>query len=273
MISLHQKWMAQTVYQHNNTLLSQLQAQLPTIVGPRIWACFHVGPYALLVRALLLQGYGIAVLLKDEVYEEQYPRYIERFKRSYGREPRPTELCFVRSGEVGSLVKLKQCLEKGFHVLCYIDGQEGAAVNKGWTGIQLHGTPLSVRMGMAVLSHWTNTPLCPIVLTTDGEKLHVRHRQDLVVKTREDYSRAMQYCYQLLEALTPEELMQWEFFPKLFDTFGSDFLPPLEGKALWLPLDFPDRSLLFDLVSKRCIEVSEVIFLQIKQYFAKFKLD
>lgn len=262
-IYLHQKWMAQASFKHDNTLLPQLLAQLPLITGPRIWACFHVGPYALLARALLQQGHGIAILLKDEVFEEQYPQYIQQFKRRFGREPRSTELYFVRSGGAQSLIKLKQCLEKGFHVLCYIDGQEGATEEKGWASVQLHGTPVDVRMGMAILSHWTNIPLRPLVLTMDGEKLHVRHGEDFQVKSRQDYALAMQYCYQMLESLAPEELVQWEVLPELFDRLGPDLLPPVNKKPIWLPIDVPGRSMLFDLASKRSVAVRPEVFAEL----------
>ena len=271
LIQLHQKWILQTSFKYDNTLLPQLLAQLPPITEPRIWACFHVGPYALLARALLTQGHGIAVLLKDEVYEEQYPQYLQQFKRAFGREPRPAELCFVRSSGNQSLVKLRQCLENGFHVLCYIDGQEGATGEKGWTSIQLHGTPISVRMGMAVLSQWTRTPVCPIVLTAHDDKLKVRHRQGIQIESREDYAPALQYCYQLLERLKPEELVQWEFLPTLFDKLGSGLLPPTEGKALWLPARTPDKYILFDVVSKQAVEVSREVFLQVQRDFTMFK--
>lgn len=262
LIYLHQKWIAQASFKHDNTLLPQLLAQLPPIAEPRIWVCFHVGPYALLARALLRQGHSIAILLKDEVFEEQYPQYIQQFKRSFGREPRSTELCFVRSGGARSLIKLKQCLEKGFHVLSYIDGQEGAE-EKGWTTVQLHGTPVDVRMGMAVLSHWTNTPLCPLVLTTDGEKLQLRYAEGFQVKSRQDYSRAMQYCYQILESLASEELIQWEFLPNLFDRLGPELLPPINKKPLWLPIDVSGRNRLFDLASKRSVAIRSDVFAEL----------
>lgn len=270
-MNIHQKWIAQATFKHNNMLLPQLLAQLPPITGPKIWACFHVGPYALLGRALLQCGHGIAVLLKDDVFEEQYPQYIQQFKRSFGRAPKPTELCFVRSGGTQSLLKLRQCLEKGFHVLCYIDGQEGAASEKGWTTVEVHATSLDVRMGMAVLSDWSNIPLCPILMTIDNGKLVVRYRQDIQVTGRGDYPHAMQYAYQLLETLEAEEFIQWEFLPQLFDRIASESFSPvnekdaLHRKHLWLPIDIQGEPMLFNLVSKQIMTVPPERFAEVKK--------
>src|SRR5690606_4514369 len=175
--------------------------------GPRIWACFHIGPYALMARALIRCGYGIAILLKDEVFEEQYPMYMQQFKKSFGREPKPTELQFVRSSSSRSLIQLKQLLKKGYHVICYVDGEEGGNGGKGWTQIHVPNTTLDVRMRMAILSQLSCVPIRPIILTTEGEKLTLRSRGDLYVNNRQQYQAAMQYCYQMLGELPAEEIL------------------------------------------------------------------
>src|SRR5690606_2136949 len=95
LLSIHQTYLQQEHFKHDNTFLPQLEEQLPKVDGPRIWACFHIGPYALMARALIRRGYGIAILLKDEVFEEQYPMYMQQFKRSFGREPKASELQFT----------------------------------------------------------------------------------------------------------------------------------------------------------------------------------
>lgn len=209
-----------------------------------------------MARALIRKGYGIAVLLKDEVFEEQYPQYIEQFKKSFGREPRGTELQFVRSAGATALIKLKQLLEQGFHVICYVDGEEGSREEKGWTTIQLYGNPLDVRLGMAVLSQWTGIPIRPIVLTTKDKKLTLRSKDDFHVKSKEEYQAAIQYCYSILEELDTEEIVQWECVPKLFDRLAPSFSPNTVEKPIWLPVYLPDSNMLFDIVSGKCVPMS-----------------
>src|SRR5690606_25573008 len=253
-INIHQKYLQQETFQPDHTFLPQLEEQLPKVDGPRIWACFHIGPYALMARALIRCGYGIAILLKDEVFEEQYPMYMQQFKKSFGREPKPTELQFVRSSSSRSLIQLKQLLKKGYHVICYVDGEEGGNGEKGWTQIHVHNTTLDVRMGMAILSQLSGVPIRPIILTTEGEKLTLRSRGDLYVNNRQQYQAAMQYCYQMLGELPAEEILQWECIPRLFDKTVSPRIETLET-PIWLPVYAQDKNMLLDIVSGKYAEV------------------
>src|SRR5690606_35370222 len=255
LVHIHQKYLQQETFQPDHTFLPQLEEQLLKADGPRIWACFHVGPYALIARALIRYGYGIAILLKDEVFEEQYPMYMQQFKKSFGREPKPTELQFVRSSGSKSLIQLKQLLKKGYHVICYADGEEGGSGEKGWTQVQLHNTTLDVRMGMAILSQLSGVPIRPVVLTTEGEKLTLRSRGDLYVNNRQQYQAAMQYCYQMLGKLSAEEILQWESIPRLFDKIVPDIQHTAE-KPMWLPVYAQDKNMLLDIVSGKYAEIS-----------------
>ncbi|MBD1433563.1 hypothetical protein H8B06_12050 [Sphingobacterium sp. DN00404] len=254
-IYIHQTYLRQEPFKHDNIFLPQLEKQLPKVDGPRIWACFHIGPYAIMARALIRRGYGIAILLKDEVFEEQYPTYMQQFKRSFGRKPNASELQFVRSSSSKSLIQLKQLLKKGYHVICYVDGEEGGSGERGWTQVQLYNKPLEVRMGMAILSQLSGVPIRPVVLTTEGEKLMVRSRGDLYVNNREQYSAAMQYCYQMLGELPAEEILQWECIPRLFDKIARDMRHAAE-KPIWLPVYAKEKNMLLDIVSGKYVEVS-----------------
>jgi len=254
-INIHQRYLQQETFQPDHTFLPQLEEQLPKVDGPRIWACFHIGPYALMARALIRCGYGIAILLKDEVFEEQYPMYMQQFKRSFGREPKPTELRFVRSSSSRSLIQLRQLLKKGYHVICYIDGEEGGSGERGWTQVHVHSNPLDVRMGMAILSQLSGVPIRPVIFTTEGDKLTVRSRGDLYVNNREEYQAAMQYCYQMLEELSAEETLQWECIPRLFDKIILDIQHTAE-KPMWLPVYAKDKNMLLDIVSGKYAEIS-----------------
>ena len=254
LINIHQRYLRQEPFKHDHTFLPQLEEQLPKVDGPRIWACFHIGPYALMARALIRLGYGIAILLKDDVFEEQYPMYMQQFKRSFGREAKASELQFVRSNSSRSLIQLKQLLNKGYHVICYVDGEEGGSRERGWTKIQLHNTTLDVRMGMAILSQLSGVPIRPVVLTTEGDKLTVRSRGDLYVNNREEYQTVMQYCYQMLEDLSAEEILQWERIGKLYDKTVSTKTETSET-PIWLPVYAKQKNMLLDIVSGRYAEV------------------
>lgn len=255
---LYQRWVTQRAFKHEEALLQQLQTQLPPITGPKIWACFHLGPYALLARALLQRGEGLVILLKESVYKEQYPIYVEHFKRMFGRAPQPTELYFVCAEEMGALIKLRHCIERGLHVLCYIDGREGAIEDRGWTNVNVHNISLDVRKGMAVLSQWAKTPICPLLMTVDDEELRVRYRPEIAVTCKDDYGPALQYAYQLLETLRPEEFIQWEFSHHLFDNMKSVPLP--DRADLWVPVDIDGEMRLFNMGTRQMIVLPKDAF-------------
>lgn len=258
MLARHQNWEAQAAGGRGNALLRSLKLQLPLVDGPRIWACFHIGPYGLLARALIRQGHGVAILLKDAVFDEQYPQYIQRFQEDFGRPPTARELQFVRSGDSRALFRLKKLAGEGLHIICYIDGREGAYDEKGWTNIQLHGSIYDVRAGAAVLAHWTKIPLLPLVLTFSGcDQVQVYAGDEVPVNQSSDYQPAMNRCYQLLEALSPEELIQWERLPDLYQLTERRTEPPEEKEALWVPIGGKRRNILFDLDSGCAIVVSK----------------
>lgn len=151
-------------------------------------------------------------------------------------------------------------MKRGFHVICYIDREEGASAEKGWVDIQLHGRPLGVRMGMAILSHWSGIPICPVVLTIDGEKLTLRDLGDLYVHNSQQYQLTMQYCYNLLEELSVEEILQWECIPKLYDRIAPRLPATADKTPIWLPVYLTGKTMLLDIVSGKCAEVPSTQF-------------
>src|SRR5690606_12095122 len=71
-INTHQQYLQQETFQPDHIFLPQLEEQLPKVDGPRIWACFHIGPYALMARAPIRCGYGIAILAPNSLLPTIY---------------------------------------------------------------------------------------------------------------------------------------------------------------------------------------------------------
>ncbi|TYR31681.1 hypothetical protein FXV77_20780 [Sphingobacterium phlebotomi] len=97
-------------------------------------------------------------------------------------------------------------------------------------------------------------PIRPVVLTTEGDKLTLRSRGDLYVNEREQYQTSMQYCYNLLEDLSAEEILQWERIGKLYDKTISARSETLES-PIWLPVYAKEKNMLLDIVSGKYAEV------------------
>jgi hypothetical protein len=263
------RFQQQPYFQIDDQLMAQLLQQWPVQdTAPRIWACYHCGPYGLVTRALLQQGCGVAVLLRDDVYEEQREIYAAHFRWHFGRDPKANELRFVRSGGVNCLIQLKRAINEGMHVLCYIDGIEGAVSDKGRLTVQLHGVPIDVRYGIAVLSHWTGTSIRPLLLSMDDDRLCLHSQEDQLPRGKDDYIPLMQCLYSMLENIPPSELMQWECIPNLCMRVAKS-TSLVHGKpAYWMPVDRADQKefLLMDMVSMRTVAVSEQVYQQTCTY-------
>lgn len=262
LIALHQNWCKQSKFKDDSRLLEQLVKQWPPVdKKPRIWACFHIGLYGLIPRAILLRDRGVAILLKDEVFEEQQDMYLLYFQKTFGRQPADSELRFIRSGEPDCLTQLKRSVTDGLDVICFVDGKEGSTASKGWTVVNLHDMPIPVRYGIAVLSRWTGATVQPIVFSQVQGVPKVRSRWDFHPVTTNQYRSLMQYCYDLLHDLTAEEWIQWEFAPSFFDSVMANSKKKqnvtAKEQAWWIPMMTPKEYLLVDVRSGQTVVVSE----------------
>lgn len=257
----HQAWLKQPVFKDDGLLLEELVRQWPQVDGrPRIWACFHIGPYGLIPRALLLKNRGVAVLLKDEVFEEQRHRYVAQFLETFRRQPTDGELRFVRSGDRDCLVQLKRSLEDGLDIVCFVDGQEGSAERKGWTMVNLRNVPIPVRYGMAVLSRWTGAAVRPVVFSLIQGALRLCSLGDVHPVDADQYQSVLQHCYDLLHDLTAEEWVQWEFASSFFEVVMRDHAgkeTTVKHEPWWLPVMTSQEQLLIDVKSGQTTAVPE----------------
>lgn len=262
LMAQHQTWLKQPAFKDDDHLLDKLVKKWPEVdEKPRIWACFHIGPYGLIPRVLLQKKRGVAVLLKDEVYEEQQNMYSAQFVKTWGRPPTDAELRFVRSGEADCLAQLKRCLTDGLDVICFVDGQEGNTTGKGWTTIDLHDVSVSVRYGVAVLSRWTGVAVRPVLFSVVQGVLRLRCLGDFLPVDTSQYQDLMQYCYNLLQGLEADEWVQWDFAPQFFDDVvmsgGRDRTTAIKDEPWWLPIMTSKQHLLMDVRSGKTVVVSE----------------
>ncbi|WP_437920278.1 hypothetical protein [Sphingobacterium sp. LRF_L2] len=262
LLTKHQRWLKQAYFQNDNSYLPQLLEQWPKMDGkPRIWACFHIGPYALIARALLAQGCRLAILLREEVYAEQKGMYEMHFEKTFGRRPRMDELCFISAVGPTSMLKLRSAIQRGFHVVAYVDGRDGMhREGRGWTEVCLRGTAMDTRIGVAVLSKLTQTPIRPLVLTYETGRIVLHARGEILPSAANDYPLVLQHCYGLLERLHVDQLLQWECLPDLFDRLIASMEFDADREPIWMPADIPEKQLLFDIVSARSIRVSPESF-------------
>lgn len=262
LLQLHQHWSAQREYKSDAHLLTALStAWHMTDQRPRIWACMHIGPYALIVRTLILKGCRLAILLRSDVFDGQGKIYREQYRRSFGREPDESSLLFIRADVGNPLLKLRDAVRNGFHVVVFMDGQIALGEpGKGWAALGLHGSTLLLREGVPALAHWTGAPVRALVLTLVDGKIKWRFSKDRFVNNKADYVKVLQQVADLVQLLEPHELIQWECLPAIFDQ--KQLGPPDNDaqNALWLPVLAGGRRLLLDIATGRSVLVTATQF-------------
>ncbi|WP_343561574.1 hypothetical protein [Sphingobacterium sp.] len=250
LLQMQQSWLAQQHYRTDDTLLDQLTSSLPLLDRqPRIWSCMHIGPYGMVARALMALGRKLAILLREDIFEEQGQIYRQQYKLSFGREATAAELLFIKADRGNPLLKLGEALRRGYDVIIFIDGQLRIGdLSRGWARIKLHDTDLLLREGVTALAHWTGMPIRPLIVTTIAGQIKLRITEDFCVKSKADYSVAMQYIIELLRDLDVEELLQWECLPTIFDGQADPAKMKLRN-AIWLPFLAGDAGMLFDITT------------------------
>ena len=257
LLRIHQSWTAQQHYRIDDNLLDQLISSWPVQDRhPRIWACLHIGPYAMIARALMVLGRKLAILLRADVFEEQGQIYRQQYKLSFGREATEAELIFIKADHGNPLLKLREALRKGYDVIIYIDGQLSMdEQGRGWAAVKVYGTELSLREGVAALSHWTDTPITAVVLTGIGAQIRLRASEDIYVQRKTDYLRIMQKVLDPMHLLNAEELLQWECLPTIFDKRPIDLPDKIPVQTIWLPFLVADKGMLFDVTTCRSVAI------------------
>ena len=257
LLRTHQQWSDQHHYQHADHLLKQLVGLWPDIERqPRIWACVHIGPYAMIARTLMVMGYKLAVLLRADVFEEQEQIYRAHFHLSFGREPVENELIFIKANVGNPLLRLKEAIRNGCQVIFFMDGQLSLGEEgKGWASVRLHGSNVSLREGIVALSHWTGTPITAVVLTLLSGQIKLRLSKEFYVNSKAEYQNVLQQMIDLLHALEVEELIQWECLPIILDKGQGMVTHNNPDRKIWLPLHTGGNSMLFDIATGRSVSI------------------
>jgi hypothetical protein len=269
LLHIHQSWMAQQHYRIDDNLLDQLIGSWPALARhPRIWACLHIGPYAMIARALMVLGRKLAILLRADVFEEQGQIYRQQYKLSFGREATEAELIFIKADLGNPLLKLREALHKNYDVIIYVDGQLSMdEPGRAWAKVKLHGTDLFLREGIVALSHWTETPIIALLLTRIGAQIRLRASEDLYVHSKADYARIMEHVFDPMHLLHAEELLQWECLPTIFDKRLIGLPEQKPDQAIWLPFLVADKGMLFDLTTCRSVGIGPKEFELVYQKF------
>lgn len=141
-------------------------------------------------------------------------------------------------------------------MIFFVDGQLDIGQSaKGWIPVRLHGVELSLRAGIAALSCWSGVPITAAILTCRQEQMSLYLGEDRTVHNKADYQPILQSVVDLVQELEPEELIQWECLPRLFDSGAADGPNKLPRRSIWLPLVVGEKEMLFDLATGRSVVI------------------
>lgn len=139
-----------------------LLAELPfnaewQMLTPGIIATFHFGHYRLLPLLLALSHIPICIMVSQTVKEKQQAYY----QTILGKE-RCANVDFIVAEDPRLFFQIKSYLEKGYHILCYVDGGKGL----GKTELQTHAMSMDflhctlwIRTGFAHIAYLTAVPI------------------------------------------------------------------------------------------------------------------
>lgn len=128
---------------------------------PRMWVSFHFGVYQFVPLRLLILGCSICLILSTAVLQS-YQQYYSKFVKDL---PIKGRLYLLAAEDFNLFFRLKQLVEKGFHILVFADGFKGGkrTVDAAFDQVKLHQAQLGVRTGYLRLAKMLRTPVMLIL--------------------------------------------------------------------------------------------------------------
>lgn len=124
---------------------------------PGIITTFHYGYYRRLPFLLLSSDIPICILVSQTVKEEQ-----EKYYQAILGEERSTRILFAVAEDPKLFFQIRSLLDRGYHILCYVDGGKGL----GKTELQTHAMSMDflhcklwIRTGFAHIAYLSAVPI------------------------------------------------------------------------------------------------------------------
>jgi KDO2-lipid IV(A) lauroyltransferase len=185
----------------------------------KIYCGFHLGSYRLIVGYLLSQGVDLALLVTNDVIEQQVEN-IMTLRDSYA-ESCPTfgTLKIINAESFQGINDAIEFYQQGGSLLIYIDG------NSGVGGMNRHDSNLltipflnkevKARKGVAFLSHVLSAEICPLLIENKSDGSRLVNLKKSIIPTKGHEKRryikeTTQSLYQVLEQEIIKNISAWE---------------------------------------------------------------
>ncbi|WP_164111702.1 MULTISPECIES: hypothetical protein [Sphingobacterium] len=196
----------------NNALAEQIKA-IPSVI-----LTAHIYSYRLLVRCLSENGVKIALLVSADVYLEQGAVF-ESVMRDIHGDRFAEHFILLDAEQPSVLLQARRAFDRGYHILAYLDGNTGTALNDK-SADHLHtvdfgAARLRVRKGIVQLAQWLACPLYFIWAHMDADLQAYFNIKD--VDTQKETHEIVAQLYSDLYDIINDDPAQWECFLYLQD--------------------------------------------------------
>lgn len=248
-----------------------LSFQQRLLSKPGIICAYHFGSYQLINYLLINAKIPYALLVGPEVkqrWEEIYPSLVNALREAElkGR------FVVLNASDKMMLRKVKILMEKGYHLLLYVDGLEGLNERQHQVSesIAFLGQHVKVPRGAAYLSHWLHVPLYPFLALRKAWTIELMQGDPIfpgITKDRDAYiAAAMTKLFSFLAPYLLHWPEQWTNWPQLHKMLLN---PPFIGGERWFNVDAECDT---DAAAYGVYQVEDACFLLRKEDYRSFRL-
>jgi lauroyl/myristoyl acyltransferase len=238
---------------------------------PGIICAYHFGSYQLINYLLIKSKMPYVLMVGPDVkerWEKLYPALLSALENAElnGR------FLLLNAGDKMALRKVKGLMEKGYHLLLYVDGLEGLDEQKAEASARISflGQRIKVPRGAAYLSHWLQVPLYPFLALRNAWRIELIKGDTIFPEVAMDRNSFIETATaKLFSFLAPYLLHwpeQWTNWPQLHRMLLD---PPFIGGERWLHVDAERET---DAVSYGVYRTEDAYFLLRKKDYQSFRL-
>lgn len=183
--------------------------------APKIFCTYHFGSYKFLFHALAARGVDCLLFVSGRTLERQADDFLAASVRAREACGWRGRLDILDAEKKHSVLQGLRALKRGTPLVLYVDGNTGTGSGDDHLlPVTFFGKTLSVRPGIAYLSHAAGAPIVPVTCRRRPDaSLDLRFHDTITpgAAGREAYlADAMQRVYDVLAAVLADDLAQWE---------------------------------------------------------------
>lgn len=249
---------------------------------PHIYCTFHLGSYRLFNVFLAKNQISYSLVIDSTTIKDQSERFFDLHNSFKNHSGNKYQFKILNAEDSSIGIQMIRDLRSGQSLLFYIDGNSGVGGmgrnDEKLANIKFLGRDIYARKGVAFISHFTRTPIVPVISYRSPEGLINIKFFDAIYpnlnQEREDYSNeTTQVIFDLFSAYLQKYPEQWEGWLYAHKFINKNMMPPAQSLKMNELLDNPritffsqnGETMLFDRDTFHCYKAPK----QILDLFAK----